>query len=75
MVEGCMDFNISSQCVFYLECDKGREDRSYQVYIEFCYFYVLVLHFFYKFYVPSTICFNFWSRKYVMDTKNYKNKG
>jgi hypothetical protein len=34
--------------VFYLECDKGKESRSYYVYLKFCYFYVWVLIFFYK---------------------------
>jgi hypothetical protein len=42
MVQSYIDFNISSWFVFYLECDKGRESSSYQVYIEFCYSYVLV---------------------------------
>jgi hypothetical protein len=28
--------------VFYVERDKGRENASYQVYIQNCYFYVLV---------------------------------
>jgi len=34
--------------VFYLECDKGKESRSYYVYLKLCYFYVWVLLFFYK---------------------------
>jgi hypothetical protein len=34
--------------VFYLKCDKGKESSSYQVYVELCYSYVLVLFFFYK---------------------------
>ncbi len=29
MVEGCMDSNVFSWCVFYLECDKGKESSSY----------------------------------------------
>jgi hypothetical protein len=36
MVENCMDFSVSSWCVFYLECDKGRESSSYQVYLKLC---------------------------------------
>jgi hypothetical protein len=44
----CIDSNVSSWCVFYLNCDKRKQSSSYQVYIELCYFYVLVLLFFYK---------------------------
>jgi hypothetical protein len=33
MVKGCMEFNVFSWCVFYLECDKGRENSSYLYYI------------------------------------------
>ncbi len=29
-----MDSYISSWCVFYLECDKGKESSSYQVHID-----------------------------------------
>jgi hypothetical protein len=44
-LEGCMDSGVSSWCVFYLKCDKGRESSSYQVYIKLCYSYVLVFFF------------------------------
>jgi hypothetical protein len=54
-----MDYIISSRCVFYLECDKGKESSSYQVYIELCYSYVLFIPFFYKVKILSTLCFNF----------------
>ncbi len=43
--------------VFYLKCDKRRESSSYQIYIEFCYSYVLVFLFFYKVKTLSTLCF------------------
>jgi hypothetical protein len=46
-------------CVFYLKSDKGRESSSYQIYIKLCYFYVLVLFFFYKIIILSTLCFSF----------------
>jgi hypothetical protein len=42
----CMDSNVSSWYVFYLKCDKGRKNNSYQIYVKLYYFYVLVLHFF-----------------------------
>jgi hypothetical protein len=45
--------------VFYLECDKGKESSSNQVYIQLCYSYVLVLLFVYKVKILSTICSNF----------------
>jgi len=54
-----MDSNVSSWCVFYLECGKGKESSSYQIYIKFCYFYVLVLFFFYKVKILSTSCSSF----------------
>ncbi len=44
----CMDFNVSSWFVFYLECDKGRESSSCQVYIEIFYYNILVFFFFIK---------------------------
>jgi hypothetical protein len=55
----CMDLNVSSWFVFYLECDKRRESSSYQVYIKLCHSYVLVILFFYKIKMLSTICSNF----------------
>jgi hypothetical protein len=59
MVENCMDFNVSSWCMFYLECDKRRESSSSQVYIELCYSYAIKKKKFYKIKILSTICFNF----------------
>jgi len=52
-----MDSNVPCWFVFYLECDKGRENGSYQIYIELCYSYVLVLLLFYKvkYYLLSTL--------------------
>jgi hypothetical protein len=64
MVEGCKDSSVFSQCVFYLKCDKRRESSSDQIYIEFCYSYVLVLLFFYK--VKNIIYSLFWSRKCIL---------
>jgi hypothetical protein len=48
MVESCMHFNVFSQCVFFLKCDKGRESSSYHVYVKFCYSYVLIFFSIYK---------------------------
>jgi hypothetical protein len=45
--------------VFYLKCDKEKDSSSYQVYIEFCYFYVLVFLFFYKIIIVSNFYFSF----------------
>ncbi len=45
--------------VSYLKCNKGRESSSYQVYIQLCYYHVLVFLFFYKVKILSTLCFNF----------------
>ncbi len=44
--------------MFYLECDKGRENNVYQVYIIFCYVYVLIVLFFYKVIILSFIFSN-----------------
>ncbi len=55
-----MDYIVSSWCVFYLECDKGKESSSYQVYIDLCYYYVLVIPFVYKVRILSILCFNVW---------------
>jgi hypothetical protein len=55
----CMDSIISSWWVFYLECDKGKDGGSYQVYIELCYSYVLVIPFFYKAKILYILCSNF----------------
>jgi len=52
-----MDFNVLCWFVFYLECDRGRESSSYQIYIKPCYSYVLVLLLFYK----VRILFTLWS--------------
>jgi hypothetical protein len=57
MVESCMDFSVSSWFVFYLKCDKRRDNNLYQIYIELCYFYVLVF-FFYKVRILSILCSN-----------------
>ncbi len=51
----CMDFNVPCWFVFYLECDKGRESRSYQISIKLCHSYVLVLLLFYKVKILSTL--------------------
>jgi hypothetical protein len=37
--------------VLYLECDKGRESSSCQVYIELCYPYVLVIYIYIYIYI------------------------
>jgi hypothetical protein len=57
MVESCMGFSVSSWFVFYLEWDKIRDSSLYQIYIEFCYSYVLVF-FFYKIRILSILCSN-----------------
>ncbi len=57
MVESCTNFNVSSWFMFYLECDKRRDNSLYQIYIEFFYSYVLVI-FFYKVRILSILCFN-----------------
>ncbi len=45
--------------MFYLECDKERDSSSYQVYIKFCYFYVLFFLFFYKVIIIYSLYFSF----------------
>ncbi len=45
--------------MFYLKCDKGRESNSYRIYIELCYYYVLVFLFFYKVKNIFTFYFSF----------------
>jgi len=59
MVKGCMDSSVSSWCVFYLKCDKGKESSSYQFYIKFCYSYILVFLFFYKLKILFIFCSSF----------------
>jgi hypothetical protein len=70
MVKGCMDSNFFSWYVFYLKCDKGWENSSYQVYIEFCYSYVLVFLFFNKVKIWSILCSNFGVEKSILPQDN-----
>jgi len=56
MVEGYMDFNIFLKCVFDSKCDKGKENNLYQIYIELCYSYVLVILFTYKVRILFILC-------------------
>jgi hypothetical protein len=55
MVKGCMHYNVCFYCVFYLECDKGKENNSCQIYVELYYSYVLVYFYFYKVIILSTL--------------------
>jgi hypothetical protein len=75
-----MDSIVPCWFMFHLECDKGRESSSYQIYIELCYSYVLVLLLFYKVKILSILYFSFgiksaFCHKTVVTIRRQKKKG
>jgi hypothetical protein len=66
---------VSSWFVLYVECNKRRENNSYQVYIKLCYFYVLVLVFSYKVKILSTFDYSLWNKKYFCHGKAFIIQG